>query len=138
MSRNTRPHVRPLLCAATAAAALAACEPRPPEFGVSVFADDTVTVAFTVSLSGSLVMGLRSDVYQMRPDKSLLMTTPAELIIQRGAGTAVIKSLRGGRLVVQPLGAGPDSTATASAEGLVVRVERRGEERTVKLLVEKP
>lgn len=138
MPRATRLHARLLLCAAVCAAVLTACEQRPPSFGVSVFADDTVTVAFTVSVTGTLVMGLRSDVFQMRPDKSLLMTTPAELIIQRGEGTALIESLRGGRLAVQPLGVNPDSADTLSAEGHVIKLVRTGEARAVKLLVEKP
>jgi hypothetical protein len=120
------------------AALLAACRSRPPEFGVSVFADDTVAVAFTVSLTGSLVMGLRAESFKMRPDKSLQMSTPAELIVQSGEGTALIESLDGGRLAVQPLGLHPDSGGTSSAEGRVITLARVGEARTVKLSVEKP
>lgn len=115
-----------------------ACAERPPEFGVSVFAADTLPVVFTVSLSGPLVMGLRSQSFQMRPDKSLMMSTPAELIIQSGDGTALITSLSGGRLVVQPLGVNPDSADTSSAVGLSVKLLRTGEQRSVQLAIEKP
>lgn len=121
-----------------AVAMASACNERPPEFGVSVFASDTLPVVFTVSLTGPLVMGLRSQNFQMRPDKSLLMATPAELIIQSGDGTALITSLSGGRLVVQPLGVNPDSADTSSAEGLAVKLLRTGEQRSVQLAIEKP
>jgi hypothetical protein len=117
----------------------AACDPRPPEFGVSVFADDTLPVVFTVELTGSLLMGARSDNPQMRPDKSLLLTTPAQLVVQKGEGSATITALKGGTMLVQPLGAKPDSAATssdtASASGTVVKLWRIGARRRVMLRV---
>ena len=126
-----------LILAATAVIA-SACLDNPPEFGVSVFAADTLPVTFTVSLKGSLVMALRSKNFHMRPDKSLIMLTPAQLLIQRGEGTASIESVFGGRIVVQPLGVNADSADTSSAEGLTVQLARKGELRSVKLNVEKP
>jgi hypothetical protein len=129
-------NVRRLLLLTTAVLTVA-CEGRPPEFGVSVFADDTLPVIFTVELTGTLVMGLRSDGFRMRPDKSLVMTTPAQLIINKGAGTATITSLRGGNILVQPLGVKPDSGDTSSALGMVVKLARTGVQRSVKLTVEK-
>lgn len=126
-----------VLTLAVTAILAVACFDRPPEFGVSVFASDTLPVTFTVSLTGGLVMGLRSQNFHMQPDKSLIMTTPAQLIIQRGEGTATILSVSGGRVVVQPLGINPDSADTSSAEGHQVKLSRAGERRSVKLLVEK-
>lgn len=128
--------LRPLLL--VAAAFCAACEERPPEFGVSVFADDTLPAIFTVSITGSLGIGLRSEAYQMQPDSSLIMTTPAQLIIQLGAGTAIITSLHGGRLAVQPIGVSADSAELVTVEGTVVKLVRAGEERRVTLSVERP
>ena len=116
----------------------AACDPRPPEFGVSVFADDTLPVIFTVELTGSLVMGARSDNPQMRPDKSLVLTTPAQLVVQKGEGSATITALKGGAILVQPLGAKPDSgdmAFTSSAPGTVVKLWRIGLQRRMMVRV---
>ena len=114
-----------------------ACFERPQEFGVSVFSADTMPVTFTLYVQGSLVMGLRSQGFKMRPDKSLIMITPAQLIVQKGEGSASIQSVSGGRIVVQPLGVSPDSADTSSAEGLSIGLVRTGEHRSVKLTVEK-
>lgn len=131
-------HLRAVLTLAATSVAAAGCmNERPPEFGVSVFAADTVPATFTVAVAGSLVMGLRSEVFHMRPDKSLMMTTPAELIIQNGDGEATISSLSGGRLVVQPFGVNPDSGDTSSAQGLSVKFTRGAQQRNLKLTVEK-
>jgi len=119
----------------------AACDPRPPEFGVSVFADDTLPVVFSVDLTGSLVMGVRSDNLQMRPDKSLLLTTPAQLVVQKGEGSATITALKGGAILVQRLVAKPDSGDmafdTSSAPGTVVKLWRIGVQRSVTVRVMK-
>lgn len=123
---------------AVASVATAACNERPPEFGVSVFSADTVPVAFTVSVSGTLLMGLRSEHFQMRPDSSLMMSTPAEIIVQRGDGSAIISSLSRRWIVVQPLGVHPDSSDTTAVDGLAVKVTRTGVERRVGLTREKP
>lgn len=132
-----RRRVSAVLALACSAVFAVACFERPPEFGVSVFAADTLPVTFTVYLTDQLVMALRSTNFKMRADKSLMMTTPAQLIIQRGAGTARIVSISGGGLVVQPLGVNPDSADTSSAEGRTVQLTRTGELRSVKLVVEK-
>jgi len=84
-------------------------------------------------------MGARSDNPQMRPDKSLLLTTPAQLVVQKGEGSATITALKGGTMLVQPLGAKPDSgdtsPDTASASGTVVKLWRIGARRRVMLRV---
>src|SRR5262249_9577338 len=79
-----------------------ACFDRPAEFGVSVFSADTVPVNFEMTVTGGLVIGLRARTFRPRADKTLLLTTPAQLIIQNGEGTATITSVSGGLLVAQP------------------------------------
>ncbi len=118
---------------------LAACDDRPREFGVNVFAGDTAAVTFTMSIAGSLVMGLRADGFRMRPDSTLEMTTPAQLIVQSGDGSALIESVDGRRIAVQPLGVPPNRAAdSATVEGIAVRVTRAPNARAVTLKVERP
>ncbi len=128
---------RPLLFL-LATALCAACEQRPPEFGVSVFAMDTLPVRFRLSVTGSLVLGVRSTSIQALPDRSLVILTPSELVIQRGEGTATITALRGDSVAVQPLGVFGDSAELASVQGTVVRFARAAEERRVAVALEKP
>ena len=123
-----------LLCTAILGAA---CEGRRPEFGVSVFANDTIPVLFTLELTGGLSMGIRAQAFDPGPNKSLIMTTPAQLTVQSGEGTATITSQKGGALIVQPLGVMPDSGDTSSVLGSVVKLTRAGTQRSVKLTVEK-
>ena len=127
--------VRRLLLLLISAVLTAACDPSPPEFGVSVFADDTVPVSFTVELTGGLSMGVRATNPRMGPNKSLIFTTPTQLVVQKGEGSATIASLRGGTILVQPLGAKPDSGDTSSALGTVVELRRIGVQRSVMLRV---
>jgi hypothetical protein len=129
--------VRPFLLVLVAALT-AACQERLPEFGADVFASDTLPVSFTMSLTGSLAIGIRAEGFRMQPDKSLIVSAPAQLIVQRGEGTATITSLSGGRLAVQPLGLPPGSPDSLAAEGRVVTLTRAGEERRVTLAVERP
>ncbi len=120
-----------------AAASLWACKSRPVEYGVSVFSTDTIPVEFTVTVTGSLGLGLRADGFQMRPDKSLVLATPAQMLVSSGDGTARIESIKGGRLAVQPLGL--DSGAdTNTVEGQVVMLTKPPEKRVVTLKTEKP
>ena len=115
----------------------AACDKAPPEFGVSVFANDTTPVQFAMDVTGTLVMGIRANGFDPGPNKTLFMTTPAQLLVQKGEGTATITSLKGGALLVQPLGVKPDSGDTSSAQGLVVKLARTGTARSVRLTVVK-
>ena len=48
------------------------------ELGVDVFSDDTMPARFTVAMTGTLVLGLRSQNFFVRPDKSLVLITPGE------------------------------------------------------------
>ena len=125
-------------CLVLAALLSAGCDKRPREYGVSVFSTDTLPVTFTVTLTGSLALGLRSEGFQMQPDKSLLLKTPAEMVVQRGDGTARIVAVSGGRLAVQPLGVSADSADTATVEGHVVMLAKPPERRIVKLTAERP
>jgi len=121
-----------------AAVLTTACEGRPPEYGVNVFSADTIPVVFTLQVTGSLGLAMRSDGFKMRPDKSLVLSTPAQLTVARGDGTARIESIRGGRLAIQPLGISADSADTATVEGLVVMLVKPPNRRIVKLTPEKP
>jgi hypothetical protein len=125
----------PLLVAV--AALTSACD-RPTEYGVSVFSTDTLPVTFSVTLTGSLALGLRSDGFMMQPDKSLLLTTPAQMTVSRGDGTARIVSVKGGPLAVQPLGVTDSTADTATVEGQVVMLTKPPEKRLVLLKAEKP
>ncbi len=115
-----------------------ACDRRPAEYGVRDFSTDTLPDAFTVTVAGSLAIGVRSESFQMRPDKSLVLSTPAEMVIARGDGTARIESVNGGRLAVQPLGVTDSAADTTTVEGRVVMLEKPPEMRLVKLTAEKP
>jgi hypothetical protein len=125
------------LLAVAAASLVSACD-RPPEYGVSVFSTDTVPATFTVTLTGTLALGLRSDGFKAMPDKSLQLTTPAQMLVQRGDGSARIISIKGARLAVQPLGVTDSSADTATVEGHVVMLVKPPEKRLVKLTSEKP
>jgi hypothetical protein len=119
--------------------ATTACSTDRREVGVDVFSDDTLPTRFTVTLSGTLVMGLRSQSFYMRKDKSLVLITPGSLVIQEGQGIATIESLDGSRrIAVDPIGTSPDSTDLVAVVGRVIKVERVGKEKRVKLAVEKP
>ena len=118
---------------------IAGCSPPPvKEVGVDVFSNDTVPTRFIVTLSGSLVMALRSNNFYMRPDKSLVLETPGSLIVQKGEGSATIASFDSTRkIAVEPIGTPPDSGDMAAVVGRVVRVTRVGEERRVKIQLER-
>jgi len=119
---------------------LAACTPEPaqPEFGVDVFANDTVPTKFVVTLSGNLSMAVRSNQLYMRPDQSLVLETPGSLIIQRGSGSAVIAAFDSTQqIAVMPLGTSPDSTDNAVV-GKRVKVTRTGEDKRVTIELDKP
>src|SRR2546423_14764856 len=118
--------------------AAAACAGEKREVGVDVFADDTLPAMFTVELTGKLEVGLRSENFYLRPDKTLVLQTPASLVIQKGSGTMLIKSLAANRrIAVAPIGTPPDSSEALAAVGTVVKLERAGEEKRYKLAGEK-
>lgn len=127
-----QPMHRSISCVAIAAALLlAGCLPEPPkpppEIGVHVAsgADDSARIQFTVTVTGSLVLGVRSRQFGMRPDKSLLLSTPADVVVNKGAGSAVIVALdSSGRLAISPLDRA--DSATATARGRAVRITRVG------------
>ncbi len=103
-----------------------------------MFAGDTVAATFILTITGTLTMGLRAEDYRVRPDSSLELKTPAELIVQGGDGSALIEMVMGGRLSVKPLGIHPDSGDTAAVEGVAVRLVRPADRRVVRLSVERP
>jgi hypothetical protein len=126
----------PLLALAILAAA---CSRKEREFGVDVFSTDTLPARIYMELTGTLQMGLRADNYFTTADKSLILLTPASLIVQKGEGTATIFSIDSTqRLAVQPLGMPPDSADRAGVTGRVVKLTRAGERKTVQLEVVKP
>jgi hypothetical protein len=109
------------------------------ELGVDVFSDDTLPARFTVAMTGTLVLGLRSQNFYMRPDKTLVLITPGSLVIQEGSGSATIASLDSSRrIAVEPIGTSPDSSDIVAVVGHSIRIERVGKESRVKLSLEKP
>jgi hypothetical protein len=112
-----------------AVAGCAAPEPLPRDYGVEVFAEDTVTARLMVTTSGTLQVQLRGDNFKVRPDRSFEITTPAWLVVQRGVGTATITSLDGHRLAAVPIGTPTDSTDAKTVLGVRVYVTRLGGER---------
>ena len=119
--------------------ALTGCQRRESEFGVDVFSTDTIPARIYMELTGTLQMGLRADNYYTTADKSLILLTPASLIVQKGAGTATIFSIDSTQvLAVQPMGVSPDSAERVGVTGRVVKVTRQGEEKTVALEVVRP
>jgi hypothetical protein len=119
--------------------ATTACATEKRELGVDIFSDDTLPTRFTVTLSGTLVMGLRSQNFYMRKDKSLVLITPGSLVVQEGEGTAMIEALdKSRRVAVDPIGTPPDSTDLVAVVGRAIKVERVGKEKRVRLAVEKP
>jgi len=111
------------LCACTTPA-------RPREIGVHVAgaANDSARMRFTVTVVGTLELGIRSTVMAMRPDKSLLLSTPADIVVNKGAGSAVIALAdSGSALRVTPLD--PADSAKATATARAVRLTRQENDR---------
>lgn len=122
---------------ALAFAMVQACAPE-PEIGVEVFSSDTIPARFTVTVAGTLQMGLRADNFEMLPDKSLMMTTPAALVVQKGEGSADIILLKGSALSAQPIGTSPDSADALGVTGTKLRMTKKASSPVVTLSVEKP
>jgi hypothetical protein len=125
-------HFRVATCLAAITAA--ACSQPRRELGADVFSTDTVPARFVMTVTGSLAIALRSNNFYMRPDKSLVLETPATLLIQKGEGTATIEVLDSARRVaVQPTGTPLDSTDAVAIVGRSVLMTRVGEQRVVTL-----
>jgi hypothetical protein len=106
-----------------------ACLPEPPrppaEFGVHVSAagNDSARAKFTVVVKGTLELGIRSTIVAMEPDSSLLLATPADLVVNKGMGSAVIVAADSGvELAIRPLD--PADSARATARGHAIRLAR--------------
>jgi hypothetical protein len=127
--------VRPLaLLLATACAV-----PAPPrEYGVGIFAEDTVTARVSIAVTGTLQVTTTGESLTTGPDKTLTLGTPGSIVIKGGVGTATITSLDSGRrLAVVPTGLAEDSAEKATVMGTVVKLSRMGYE-GARLRVEKP
>lgn len=123
-----------------ALAVLVACgAPSPVDSrtqGVQIFAADTVTARIHVSIRGDMQVSLRGDEFQMRPDRTFLVTTPATLEVTRGIGTAIITSTDSTtRIAVLPIGTPEDSIDAETVTGTVVRFTRLGYDRRMQRLV---
>jgi hypothetical protein len=107
--------------------------------GVDVFSNDTLPARFTMEVTGNLQMNLRMSRAIPRPDHTLIFETPGSMVVQKGAGTATITSIDSlRRIAVQPIGTPIDSTETMGVVGRVVKIERKGEEKRVKISVQRP
>jgi hypothetical protein len=120
--------------AVAAAALLAACTPAPPaEIGVRVAdaANDTGTVQFTVTVADTaLSLGMRPAAMGMRADKTLVLSTPATIVVNRGAGSALIAVVTpGATLRVTSLA--PADSLSGTAVSTAVRISREGTARQV-------
>jgi hypothetical protein len=110
-------------------AAIVACTPAPPpEIGVRVTdaAGDSGTVQFTVTVADTaLSLGMRPASMAMRRDRTLVLSTPATIVVNHGAGSAMIAVVTtGATLRVTPLAAA--DSATGAAVGAAVRISRQG------------
>ena len=115
---------------------LAAClshAPRPPgEFGVHVASarSDADHAHFTVHVDGTLQLGIRSRIVAMQRDSTLLLATPADLVVNKGLGSVVVAAADSGVvLAVTPLDRADSAAATVRAHA--VRVARVGDTRHV-------
>ncbi|MDE3053610.1 MAG: hypothetical protein KGJ70_06975, partial [Gemmatimonadota bacterium] len=149
MSRPVR------LLALPVALALAACRRQPPAqsaasappppplpagFGVRVAAAaaDTLHVRFTVTVRGTLRLGIQAPMFAMRPDSTLLLATPATLLVtNQGTGSAVIAAADSGvELVATPVDTA--TTAATAVRGRVVSFARPDTTRRLTLAVGAP
>jgi hypothetical protein len=124
-----------------AAVVLAACTPAPPaEIGVRVAdaANDTGTVQFTVTVADTaLSLGLRPASMGMRRDKTLVLSTPATIVVNRGAGSALIGVVTPGAKV-RVTSLEPADSLTGTAVATAVRISREGAARQVSVKAEPP
>jgi hypothetical protein len=120
--------------------ALSACQPRPREsrYAVSIFAEDTVPAHITVTTTGEMRVSLTGSGFYMRADQSVVVITPASLVV-RGVGSAVVASLDSSRpLAVVPDGTRADSVDAVALVGTVVKLTRADPGAAMALTVEKP
>jgi len=113
------------------AVVLFACNaPGPPrEYGVEIFAQDTVTARLTVSVTGTLQVNVRGENFSVLPDRSFSVGTPASLVIRGGVGTATVTSVDSTqKLAVVPAGTPPDSTDARTVSGTKLYISRMGYE----------
>ena len=88
-----------------------------------------MTAHLSVGVTGDLQVTLTGDNFQVLPDRSFRVSTPATLVINRGVGTATITSVDGrSRLAVVPIGTPTDSIDAATVGGTVVKFTRLGYE----------
>ncbi|HVA57836.1 MAG: hypothetical protein WBQ26_15815 [Gemmatimonadaceae bacterium] len=100
------------------------------EFGVHVAsaANAMASLRFKVTVTGSLELGIRAPFFAMQRDKSLILSTPADLLVNKGTGSAVIAAADSSAiLTVMPLDS--SDVGVASARGHAVRIERVGDTR---------
>ncbi|MHB1864351.1 MAG: hypothetical protein ACYCVL_15460 [Gemmatimonadaceae bacterium] len=125
-----------LACAAACAVGAAGCRRQPPpppaEVGVHVAnaANDSTRAKFFVAIKGSLQLGIRSMIMGMRPDSSLVLAAPADLVVNAGNGSALITAADPGVILrITPLDRADSAQATVT--GRAVRIERQGNARHV-------
>ena len=100
---------------------LSSCWPEPPgEIGVRVSTATGMPGRFRMKVDGGLIIGMRAPQFAMQKDKSLVLATPAELVVQRGEGDAMISAIDGWPSLVI---VGLDSTHSPRprAEGRLIR-----------------
>lgn len=85
--------------------------------------NDTAHAKFKVTVTGTLEFGIRSRMFAMEPDSTLLLATPADLLVHKGTGTAVVTAADSGDvLVITSLD--PADSARVRARGHAVLITR--------------
>lgn len=85
--------------------------------------NDSAHAKFKIVMTGTLEFGIRSAMVAMEPDSTLLLATPADLVVHKGAGTAVITAADSGAVLVVTSLDRADSTRVR-ARGHAVLVTR--------------
>jgi hypothetical protein len=97
---------------------------------VTASGNDSARAKFTVVVKGTLELGIRSTIVAMEPDSSLLLATPADLVVNKGMGSAVIAAADSGvELTLRPLDRSDSAQATAT--GHAIRLARPDSSRHV-------
>lgn len=123
--------------AALLAVLLVGCSAQKPErLSVDVFAEDTVPVRFSLTVTGTLQMRVNAERSFAQPDRSLVFETPAQLFVYKGDGTALVRALDGTqRFTVQLSG---DSTERAAAAGSAFVLTRAKGASTLRIAPQPP
>ena len=98
--------------------------PKPERLSVDVFAEDTVPVKFSLTVTGTLQMRVNAERSVVQADRSLVFETPAQLFVYKGDGSSLLRALDSTQRFTVQLGGGSDSAGRAEAVGSAVVITR--------------